>query len=106
MKCDQTRSCSLPWGHGGACTDVDRRVERMCLLLHFAHGISAAYDQLRAVLEELDFALMDREDAQLLVDIRDAVAHHWIPCPLCQGNVRQTVGMVCSLCGTDYGRKP
>jgi hypothetical protein len=25
------------------------------------------------------------------------------PCPTCSGTVRETVGMVCQTCGTDYG---
>jgi hypothetical protein len=26
-----------------------------------------------------------------------------IPCPTCTGRLRETVGMVCQTCGTDYG---
>jgi hypothetical protein len=28
---------------------------------------------------------------------------HRLPCPTCSGAVRETVGMVCRTCGTDYG---
>ena len=26
------------------------------------------------------------------------------PCPTCRGPIRETVGLVCQTCGTDYGR--
>ena len=44
--------------------------------------------------------------ANLLATIRDAIARDWAPCPLCQGHVRQTVGLVCQLCGHDYRPDP
>jgi hypothetical protein len=28
---------------------------------------------------------------------------HRLPCPTCTGQTRETVGMVCQTCGTDYG---
>jgi hypothetical protein len=28
------------------------------------------------------------------------------PCPTCSGPIRETVGMVCQTCGTDYGATP
>lgn len=28
------------------------------------------------------------------------------PCPTCSGPIRQTVGMVCQTCGTDYAAEP
>jgi hypothetical protein len=28
------------------------------------------------------------------------------PCPTCTGTARETVGMVCQDCGTDYGVRP
>jgi hypothetical protein len=29
-----------------------------------------------------------------------------LPCPTCSGPVRETVGMVCQTCGTDYSTSP
>ena len=26
-----------------------------------------------------------------------------VPCPTCSGPIRETVGLVCQTCGTDYG---
>ena len=44
--------------------------------------------------------------ADLLATVQDAIARDWAPCPLCQGHVRQTVGLVCQLCGHDYRPDP
>lgn len=44
--------------------------------------------------------------ADLLATIQDAIARDWAPCPLCQGHVRQTVGLVCQLCRRDYRPDP
>lgn len=51
------------------------------------------HEALRALLDAADF----------LDEVRAQVARGAL-CPMCStGMTRQTVGMVCQLCGTDYG---
>lgn len=61
----------------------------ICLLRH----IAAAVNALPALLDAAAF----------LDEVRARVARGAL-CPMCStGMTRQTVGMVCQLCGTDYG---
>ena len=49
-------------------------------------------------------ALLDAAD--LLDEVRDQVKRGAL-CPMCStGMTRQTVGLICQLCGTDYGKEP
>ena len=39
----------------------------------------------------------------LTLTVPDVLRALDVPCPTCSGPIRETVGLVCQTCGTDYG---
>ena len=57
--------------------------------------------QVWAVRELIDTA--DRFTPPLTLTIAELRRALDVPCPTCSGPIRETVGLVCQTCGTDYG---
>ena len=64
-----------------------------------ALGISNPYREVLDLGEEVE------QPSELLAQVRDAIKRGWAKCPLCQGSIRQTVGLTCELCGRYHGKE-
>jgi hypothetical protein len=53
----------------------------------------------------VDVGEVEEHPSELLAKVRDAIKRGWAKCPLCQGSIRQTVGLTCELCGRDYSKE-
>lgn len=88
--------------------------ERICTLLNGEkpRGLVAdiSDEALRQAARKVRAARSGVDPSAAFATINALIAMGWrpapTPCPACSGPSRETVGMVCQTCGTDYGTRP
>jgi hypothetical protein len=106
-----------PVEHWARAVSAERPADGIVVILHSEECLRRNLDGPRGLLacpfsEALDNGIsLGRWGAHQERPVRVAVVleelipwHPWMACPTCTGTVRETVGMVCQTCGTDYAR--